>query len=79
EIGGHSLLAVRVHSRISGLVPGKVSLVDLFRFPTVRALAGHLGAAGSGAEEETIEEARDRATSRREALRNRGARRRGGR
>lgn len=80
EIGGHSLLAVRVHSRITGLVPGKVSLVDLFRFPTVRSLAGHLGVSDEGAgAEETIEEARDRATSRRDALRNRGARRRGGR
>ncbi len=52
EVGGHSLLAVRVHARlregIAREVSDRLSLVDLFRFPTARALAGHLATLGAG-------------------------------
>jgi hypothetical protein len=42
EIGGHSLSIVAVHARLAGQVRPELQLVDLFRYPTVRALAGHL-------------------------------------
>ncbi|MFD4636180.1 amino acid adenylation domain-containing protein [Lentzea sp. NPDC058436] len=52
ELGGHSLLVVRVQARLSELLDRTVPVVDLFRFPTVRALARHLAddttAAGGG-------------------------------
>src|SRR6185436_3427102 len=48
DLGGHSLLAIRIHRRLgemsdSGELTAKhVSLTDLFRFPTIRALARFL-------------------------------------
>ncbi|MFN0241290.1 MAG: MupA/Atu3671 family FMN-dependent luciferase-like monooxygenase [Planctomycetota bacterium] len=39
DLGGQSLLVVRIHRRMSELVPRPVSLTDLFRFPTIRSLA----------------------------------------
>jgi hypothetical protein len=42
ELGGHSLLLATVHSRLKGVLPHDVSMVDLFRYPTIRSLANHL-------------------------------------
>ena len=42
DLGGHSLLVVRVHGRLLAL-GHKVEVVDLFQHPTVAALAAHLG------------------------------------
>ncbi|WP_344979212.1 amino acid adenylation domain-containing protein [Streptosporangium fragile] len=44
DLGGHSLLIVRVQARLSETLGKKVPVVDLFRFPTVRTLARHLAA-----------------------------------
>ncbi|MEY2933168.1 MAG: hypothetical protein RL033_3917, partial [Pseudomonadota bacterium] len=47
ELGGHSLLLVQAHERLSrsGLTRGgaALTLVDLFKYPTVQALARFLG------------------------------------
>jgi acyl-coenzyme A synthetase/AMP-(fatty) acid ligase/acyl carrier protein len=43
DLGGHSLLAVQVHGRLRKVAPRELSITDLFRFPTIRALAGYLG------------------------------------
>nr|BFE78745.1 hypothetical protein GCM10020093_013460 [Planobispora longispora] len=45
EIGGHSLATAEVQARLSALLGRAVPIVDLFRFPTVRALAAHLDGA----------------------------------
>jgi len=42
DIGGNSLLLVQVQNRIREAVGRDVSVVDLFRYPTVEALARHL-------------------------------------
>lgn len=39
ELGGHSLLMVRVHSLLRERFSKEMTLVDLFRYPTIRALA----------------------------------------
>jgi acyl-coenzyme A synthetase/AMP-(fatty) acid ligase len=44
DIGGHSVLAVRIHRRLRELTSKRVSLTDLFRFPTIRSLARFLTA-----------------------------------
>ena len=44
DIGGHSLLAVKVFRRLTESVPEKIALTDIFRFPTVRTFAAHLDA-----------------------------------
>lgn len=42
-LGGHSLLAVQAHREIrDGLGATKLSITDVFRFPTLAALAAHL-------------------------------------
>nr|MDJ0841827.1 amino acid adenylation domain-containing protein [Acidobacteriota bacterium] len=42
ELGGHSLLMVRVHARITEKFGNRISLVEMYAHPTVRALALHL-------------------------------------
>ncbi len=42
DIGGHSLLLVRVHARIREQI-APVPLIALFEHPTIRRLAKHLG------------------------------------
>ena len=42
-LGGHSLLAVQAHREIrSALGTTRLSITDIFRFPTLGALAAHL-------------------------------------
>jgi len=42
DVGGHSLLLARVRSRLQGRFAREVSVVVLFRYPTVRSLAEYL-------------------------------------
>jgi amino acid adenylation domain-containing protein len=42
ELGAHSLLVVRAHSRLREALGRELSVVDLFRHPSVGALARHL-------------------------------------
>ncbi|HKV12360.1 MAG TPA: amino acid adenylation domain-containing protein, partial [Thermoanaerobaculia bacterium] len=45
DLGGHSLLLARVHARLKEVLARDLSLVDLFKNPTVSALAAALSAA----------------------------------
>ncbi|WRZ89108.1 LLM class flavin-dependent oxidoreductase [Streptomyces sp. NBC_01007] len=47
EVGGHSVLAARLHSRIQDTGLGPVELVDIFTYPTIAALAARLGSGGT--------------------------------
>jgi amino acid adenylation domain-containing protein len=67
ELGGHSLMLVLVHERLRESLGREVVIADMFRFPTVRALARHLDG-GSGRKEESALN-RQRAGARQEALR----------
>ena len=80
DLGGHSLLTVRVQSRLRERFGVDLRITDLFRYPTVRSLAVHIGGAidGPGAAGTSqaagtshVAGARDRATLRRNALRRR--------
>jgi amino acid adenylation domain-containing protein len=42
ELGGHSLLIAKVHSQIHQLFPTNLSILDLFRYPTISTLAEYL-------------------------------------
>ena len=50
ELGGHSLLVLPLRERLEKLFDRQVSPVDLFRYPTVAALARHLGGNGQAKE-----------------------------
>ena len=43
DLGGHSLLVVQVQRRLHEVSGHEVSITDMFRLPTIRALAAHLG------------------------------------
>jgi amino acid adenylation domain-containing protein/FkbM family methyltransferase len=45
DLGGHSLLMVTVHGLLRARLGRRLDMVDLFRFPTVAALARHLSMA----------------------------------
>jgi AMP-binding enzyme/Phosphopantetheine attachment site/AMP-binding enzyme C-terminal domain len=84
EIGGHSLLAVKVFRRICDATSASLSLTDVFRFPTVRTFAAHLGTLGpdghaAAPSGEPAPVGADRGAMRRRALGRRGADVRGGR
>jgi amino acid adenylation domain-containing protein len=66
ELGGHSLLLARMQARIRERLGTDVPMVQLFRFPTIRSLAGFLAADGE-AEEEASARGQERADARRAA------------
>jgi hypothetical protein len=65
DIGGHSVLLLQVHARMGTVTNAKVSVAELFQYPTISALAKHLSkpsAAGG-----KLSKARDRARRQAEA------------
>jgi non-ribosomal peptide synthetase component F len=42
ELGGHSLRMAQVHNQLCGVLQQKISMVELFQYPTVSALAKYL-------------------------------------
>ena len=49
DLGGTSLTLIRLQSRLREGIGLEVSTVELFRYPTISALAGHFGERGAGA------------------------------
>jgi amino acid adenylation domain-containing protein len=43
DLGGHSLLVIRAHQKLREALGREISVIDLFRFPTVALLARYLG------------------------------------
>ena len=50
DLGGHSLLLVRVHSKLRELLKRDLTIIELFKFPTVDSLAEHLSPGSKAAE-----------------------------
>ena len=69
DLGGHSLLVVQVQHRLRETCGHEVSITDMFRLLTVRALAAHLNGQGASA---ALGEGQQRANARR-AMRERTA------
>ena len=70
DLGGHSLLVVRVHRDLQQQLAPGITLTDLYRHATVRGLARHLGGGDGGVAAARVA---DRAERRRSAnLRRRG-------
>ncbi|MDB4947768.1 MAG: Malonyl CoA-acyl carrier protein transacylase [Gemmatimonadetes bacterium] len=69
EIGGHSLLLTRMHERLREELGREVSMIDLFQYPSVAALAEHLEAAAAGGQPtEAPRQSKDRGAARRAML-----------
>ena len=65
DLGGHSLLMVQVHARLTDICRTALSVTDLFHYPTVSTLATFMT---RGAAAEESESGRDRAAKQREAM-----------
>jgi len=75
DLGGHSLLLIRLQARLAAELGRQVPVVELFQYPTVRSLAARLQ--GAGAEQADVVEGEERGGARQAALaRRRDARRR---
>lgn len=74
DLGGHSLLMVRVHQHLCEKLGEDLSITDLFRYPTVSTLAAFLG---RGAEAHTLAPLQDRAGKQRNSMTRRPPRERG--
>ncbi|MBV9773956.1 MAG: amino acid adenylation domain-containing protein, partial [Gemmatimonadetes bacterium] len=68
DLGGNSLLVVQAYDRMTEALGEKLTLVELFQYPTVTLLAQRLGA---GVEEPSValKQAEDRGARQREAMR----------
>ena len=58
DLGGNSLLVMRVHSSLQADEPA-LKVVDLFQYPTVRGLAAHLGSLVARSDEPAAETGAD--------------------
>jgi hypothetical protein len=63
DLGGHSLLVIQVQRRLRDAVGQEVSVTDMFRLPTVTAIAQHLQ--GHNTQERAVSEGQNRAQMRR--------------
>ncbi|HLM55240.1 MAG TPA: amino acid adenylation domain-containing protein [Pyrinomonadaceae bacterium] len=50
DLGGHSLLLVQVHNRLRKAFDAEITMLDLFKYPTISALAGYIAPAGQPAQ-----------------------------
>jgi len=77
DLGANSLLMVQAHSHLRACLNPNLSLVDLFRYPTVSTLAAHLSATADN--ETGLQQSQERANTRLDAMRRRMASRQLGR
>jgi acyl carrier protein len=65
DLGGHSLLMLQVHDKVQKLLKKELPIVELFQYPTVKAMAGLLT---REPDEASFEGAQERARRQKEAL-----------
>ncbi len=65
DIGGHSLLIVRMHRRLKEVLERPLALTELYRFPTIRGFAA---AMSPDNQSNTMQHSIDRASRRRETM-----------
>jgi acyl carrier protein len=66
DVGGHSLAMVQVLARLKDRVSHSLTLIDLFRYTTIRSLAAFLSSAPPA--DTTLQGSAQRAASRRAAV-----------
>ncbi|HEX8148210.1 MAG TPA: amino acid adenylation domain-containing protein [Pyrinomonadaceae bacterium] len=72
DLGGHSLILLRMQSKLREILRRDIAIVEIFEHPTISSLARHLNRATP--EPETFRRAREEAAARREALERRSRR-----
>jgi len=71
DLGGHSLLVVRMHRMLQQKLQQPIALTDLYRFPTIRSFTAFLSTSAGTASDG--KKASARGAKRRELLQRRGA------
>src|SRR5262249_9232690 len=66
DLGANSLLLMRANAKIQSALSRKITLVEMFRHPTVSSLAAHLGSSEAAPKDAKEEQAR--AANRRDAM-----------
>jgi acyl carrier protein len=66
DMGGHSLLMVQVHSRLQQALNKELSMIELFKFPTINSLAQHLTRENGGPD--VSKQNQERGKARRESI-----------
>jgi amino acid adenylation domain-containing protein len=66
DAGGHSLLMVQVHNKLTDLFDKKISIVEMFAKPTISALAEYFSE--TNGHKPTFDKVMDRAARRRQAM-----------
>lgn len=69
ELGANSVELVQVHRELRNVLQRELPVVEIFKYPTISALAEYLGQTTE--DTAVLEESQDRASARREALRQR--------
>ncbi|WP_405169073.1 non-ribosomal peptide synthetase [Paenibacillus sp. FSL H3-0286] len=67
EIGGHSLLVIKVRSKVLEKLHKNISMMDLFRFSTIQSLAQFMNES-TNTDDTTISNVKSRAQKQREAI-----------
>jgi amino acid adenylation domain-containing protein len=70
DLGGHSLLLTQVHSRLAELYGNRkeITIVDLFRYPTLHSLSKYIGEEGKSQNMDSYRKIQDRASKQRQAF-----------
>jgi hypothetical protein len=68
KLGGHSLLIVQAHHRLSDVADRGLSITDMFRYPTVRALKQYPSQEPNDRDPESTQRTLDRARTRRQTM-----------
>ena len=67
DVGGHSLLLVQVQVRLGKELGRKVTLIELFQYPTIDSLVGHLNRNNrNNSESPSVKQSHNRAETRRQ-------------
>ena len=74
DLGGHSLAVIQVHNKLRAAFPGDLSVVELFKYSTISALAEYLSRGGD-VQQPALEQIQDRASMQIEARKARQQRR----
>jgi hypothetical protein len=67
DVGGHSLAMVQVHSKLQAIYSSALSLVDMFHYPTISALARYVSQAEQSPS--AVQQSAGRAETRQESMR----------
>lgn len=75
DLGGHSLLLMKVNLKLKRHCGKDIPLVEMFKYPTISTLAEFLSGQQNGNQSKSLEKTRERATTRRETAEQQRARR----